>query len=522
MLTPACSHPAFLWAGAGLALLTLGLGLWSQRFPGYGVQVVGQRPWLQGLGLALLLAGAGLGLAEPRWGTPEVPRLTVHVVLDASRSMLVPDAQGGTRWRAALALLDRLWARPNPGIRFSLDLLTGDAVPVLPPGEDQLLLRDALRAVDAGDVGSPGTSMGRGLCQVAALVEPRSPAIILLIGDGEETVEPPAQALARSGAFLRQAHLPLYACALGSPQSQPVPTPAAPGDREFFSTAQPGFLKTLAEASGGQLLAAGEDPGPLFQRLAQGTEPMPLARSLLPAHPEWGAWLALAGLCLWLAAAGRPMRAWRPFLLLALAFLAAPVRARLPQDQDALATRSQGPGAMDTLTPGSWTALPESFRAWKAQSALEAGDLETARRWRPAGANPLHLLLAAEIQWRSGQFQSALTTLTPLTGQGSRRPVPVWRGPALLLAARASLDLNNPAQARSLLERLLLEQPGRPEAVHNLQALLQDPSPPKPAPRQPPPPPPPKPSQGARQDELDGLRQRLPRKTPPSGGVKDI
>ena len=504
MLIPACSHPALLWAGAGLALATLALGLWSQGFPAYGVRVVGQRPWLQGLGLGLLMAGAGLGLAEPRWGAPEVPRLTVHVVLDASRSMLVPDAEGGTRWRAALAQLDRLWARPNPGLRFSLDLLTGDAVPVLPPGEDQLLLRDALRAVDPGEVGSPGTSLGRGLVQIAALVEPRTPAVVLLLSDGEETLEPASQALARAGACLREAHLPLYACALGSPQRQPVPGATAARDRELFSTARPDFLKALAEASGGRLLAAGEDPSALFQRLAQGTEPLPLSRSLLPAHPEWGAWLALAGLCLWLAAAGRPMRAWRPFLLLCLLLPSAPARAALP------------------VTPGAWTALPESLRAWRAQSALEAGDLETARRWQPAGPNPLHLLLAAEIQWRSGQFQAALTSLAPLTGQGSRHPAPAWRGPALLLAARASLDLDQQAQARSLLERLLLEQPGRAEAVHNLQALLQDPPPPKPSPRKPPPPPPPKPSQGARQDELDGLRQRLPRKAPPAGGVKDI
>jgi hypothetical protein len=496
MLTAHCSHPAFLWAGAGLALLALAFGLWGQSFPGFGVRVVGQRPWLQGLGLALLLAGAGLGLAEPRWGSPEVPRLTVHVVLDASRSMRVPDSAGGTRWHAALALLDRLWARPNPGVQFSLDLLTGDAVPVLPPGEDQLLLRDALRAVDPGAVGSPGTSMGRGLCQVAAQVPAHGPDVIFLIGDGEETWEPRAQALARAGGFLRQAGLPLYACALGQPQSQPVPGGGADDREQQFSTAQPDFLAELAAATGGRLLTAGENPAELFQSLAQGREPLPLSRSLLPAHPEWGAWLALAGLALWLLAAGRPMRAWRPFLLLTLIVAAShPARAEWP--------------------------VPDSLRAWKAQAALEAGDLEGARRWLPRGDRPLYRLLAAEIQWQSKDFPAALATLAPLTGQGSPRPAPAWRAPALLLAARACLDLNRQEDARSLLERLLMEQPGRSEAVHNLQALLKDPEPPKPNPKKPPPPAP-KPNQGARQDELDGLRQRLPHRVPPPGGVKDI
>jgi hypothetical protein len=89
------THPLLLWPAAALALLALALGLRAQVRPGLGVRVVGQRPLLQGLGLALLLGGTGLGLAEPRWGAIEVPRLTVHVVADVSRSMLVrPQPRG--------------------------------------------------------------------------------------------------------------------------------------------------------------------------------------------------------------------------------------------------------------------------------------------------------------------------------------------------------------------------------------------------------------------------------------------
>jgi len=295
---------------------------------------------------------------------------------------------------------------------------------------------------------------------------------------------------------------------------------AQPGPEPERSAARPDFLRSLAGATGGRLLAAGEDPAPLFQRLAQGSEPLPLARSLLPAHPEWGAWLALAGLCLWLGAAGRPMRAWRPFLLMLLALgQPHPARAGLPRPL------AEGPSANGPPSPPAeprLAFLPDSVRAWRAQAALDAGDLDTARRWKPGGPAPLHLLLAAEIAWREHAFQDVLTTLAPLTGQGAPRPAPPWRAPALLMAARACRALDRLPEARSLLERLLLEQPGRPEAVHNLQALLQDPPPAPPPPRKPPPPPPPKPSQGARQDELDGLRQRLPRKVPPPGGVKDI
>jgi hypothetical protein len=477
------SHPLLLWPAAVLALLALALGLRASLRPGLGVRVVGQRPLLQGLGLALLLGGAGLGLAEPRWGRVEVPRLTVHVVLDASRSMLVPDCQGGSRWRAATAVLDRLWSRSNPGVRFSLQLLTGDAVLVEPPGEDQALLRDALRAAQAGDIGSPGTAFGYGLAQAAALAAPGEPAVMLLLSDGEETVEERAGALARAGAALKAARLPLYALAFGQPQAQPVP------GTTLSSTAQPDFLDRLAAASGGRLLAPGADPAALFQALAQGREPMPMLRSPLPAHPEWGAWPALAGLALWLLGAGKPLRAWRPILGLALALgLAHPARA-----------------------------LPVSIRAWAAQSALERGDLAAAQRWKPAGNAPAHRLLAAQIDLRAGAFQQALDTLAPMTGPGAPRPLPPWRAPALLMAARAMVQLHRPGDARTLLERLLLEQPGSPEAGHDLQTLLQDPPPPGP-----PEPLPPRPSSGAREDELEGLRQRLPSKPHAAGGVKDL
>lgn len=480
------SHPLLLWPAAALALLALALGLRAQLAPGLGVRVAGQRPLLQGLGLALLLGGVGAGLAEPRWGAIEAPRLTVHVVLDASRSMRVPDCAGASRWRAAAATLDRLWSSPNPGVRFSLLLLTGDAIPVLPAGEDQTLLRDALRAVDPGAIGSPGTAFGHGLTQAAALAEPAEPAVVLLLSDGEETVETPPAALQRALAALRAARLPLYAMAFGQPSSQPVPG----AEEALSSTARPGFLQDLAEGAGGRMLRPGEDPAALFQALAQGHEPMPRARSLVPAHPEWGAWLALAGLALWLLAAGKPMRAWRPILVLALAVgLAGPARA-LP--------------------------VPASVQAWAAQTALARGNLDAARRWRPQGGPPGHRLLAAQIDLRCQAWQDALDILAPLTAPSVPRPLPSWRAPAQLMAARALVQLERPEAARALLEHLLLEQPGHPEAGHDLQTLLKDPPPP--GPRKPPP----RPSQGASQDELEGLRQRLPGKTPPPAGVKDL
>ena len=499
------THPWLLAPFGGAVLVTLGLALHAHLRPGLGVQVVGQRPLWQGLGLAMLIAGLGLGLAEPRWGLPEFPRLTVHVVLDASRSMQVPDAGAGrTRWDAAVAALDRIWSRPQPGIRWSLDLLSGDAVPVQPPGEDRTLLREALRAVAPGEVGSPGTSLGRGLPQVAAQADRDLPAVILLLSDGEETWEVPEEALQRAVAALRKARIPVCVMAFGDGQPHGVPPRAGSppaGSEPAVSTAHPEFLAQLAQATGGQIFQDGEAAAAGLQALAAGKLPLPARRSLQPAHPEVGAWLALAGLALWLLFSGKPLAKWRPILLL-LAGLTSPC------------LRAQGSKTL-------WA--PASVKAWLAQRAIESGDLPAARQWRPSDVQPAHLLLAAMIDLQTGFPEDALKALSPLVGQGSPRPIPPWRAPALLLAARAHLQSQRPEAARALLERLILEQPGQREAIHDLQTLVKDATPPPPPnPKKPPPPPPPRPSMGAQQDELEGLKQRLPKPPKAAGGVKDL
>jgi hypothetical protein len=133
------------------------------------------------------------------------------------------------------------------------------------------------------------------------------------------------------------------------------------------------------------------------------------------------------------------------------------------------------------------------------------------------------VLLAAQIDLQTGFPEDALKALSPLVGQGAPRPVPAWRAPALLLAARAHLEARRPEEARTLLERLLLEQPGQREAIHDLQTVVKDALPPPPPdPRKPPPPPPPRPSMGAQQDELEGIKQRLPKPPKGAGGVKDL
>ena len=498
------THPWLLAPFGGAIVMVLALALRAHLRPGQAVQVVGQRPLWQGLGMALMLAGLGIGLAEPRWGLPEFPRLTVHVVLDASRSMTVSDAGGRTRWDAAVGALDRIWSQPQAGLRWSLDLLTGDAIPLQPPGEDRTLLREALRAVVPGDVGSPGTSLGRGLPQVVAQVDRGTPAVILLLSDGEETWEAPEAALERATAALKQAKLPVCVLAFGDGQPHAVPPkPSHEGQpsaaEPAVSTAHADFLARLAQATGGQVFTNGETAAAGLQALAAGKLPLPAQRSLQPAHPEVGAWLALVGLALWLAFAGKPMARWRPALLLLVA-VTAPLRAQAGK---------------------VWA--PPSVKAWFAQQALENGDLPGARRWRPGDAKPSHVLLAAQIDLRAGFPEDALKTLSPLVGQGAPRPLPPWRTPALLLAARAHLEAQRPAEARALLERLLLEQPGQRDAIHDLQTLVKDATPPPPPdPKKPPPPPPPRPSMGAQQDELEGLKQRLPKPPKTPGGVKDL
>lgn len=491
------AEPLWLIPFGLLALLALAFGIWAALRPGLGVRVVGQRPLVQGLGMTLVVAGLGLGLAQPRWGLPEAPRLTVIALVDVSRSMAVRDAGVFTRFEAATTLLHQLWREPRPGLRWGLSLLSGDEVPLVPPGEDKGLLRDALSSVAPGEVGSPGSAFGRVLPQVASQVPKEEPTAILLLTDGEETVEAEEPALQRAVEALKEARLPVYAVALGGTAPLPVPARegvAAPGE-PGRSAARPDFLKRLAEGSGGRLLAPGE-VGPTLTELLSGHRPLPARRSLIPTHPEAGAWVALIGLVLWLLAAGHPLQRWRAVFVLLLALGVPTLRAQAP--------------------------LPGGVKAWLAQRALDAGDLPGAQKWKPKADRPERALLRAAIELRSGFPGDALKSLESLTGQGAPKPLPAWRPRALLLAARCQAELNQPAEARALLERLLLEAPGTPEAVHDLQSLVKDPTPPPPPdPKKPPPPPPPRPSMGAQQDELEGIKQRLPRPPTPQGGVRD-
>jgi hypothetical protein len=491
------SYPWLLAPFAALALLVIAMSIFAQLRPGLSVRVVGQRPIGQGLGMALILLGLGLGVAEPRWGLPETPRLTVHVVLDASKSMRVEDVNGKSRWNAAVSQLDRLWATPQPGLSWGLHLLTGDAIPILPPGEDRTLLRESLRAAQPGDIGSPGSSFGRGLPQIISEIDPKSPAVLLLMSDGEETWETENDAQQRVVPALQKAKLPLYALSFGGTEPKSVPQDSdKPSSKEpAKSAARPEFMKALAEGSGGRMLSSDVELRGFFAELASGRAPLPARRSLQPSHPELGAWIALVGLALWLLFAGKPLNRWRPVLMLLFAFSPSQLSAQ---------------------------PLPQGVKAWLAQRALERNDLSSARKWKPSTAKPDHALLAAQIELKSGFPDQALMALSPLLGQGVQRPLPAWRAPALLLAARAQLELKKPEEAQSLLERLLLEQPGQKEAIHDLQSLVKDPTPPPPPnPKNPPPPPPLRPSQGAQQDELEGRQQRMPKPPANPSGVKD-
>lgn len=488
------THPIYLLIGAVLALLALGAGLWSAVRSGNGVRVVGQHPGWQGLGLALVLLGLGLGLSAPRWGKPEVARLTIQVIVDASKSMAVPDAGGRTRLDAATAFLDRLWSEPTPGAAWGLDALTGDLVPLLPPGEDRTLLRETLLALKPGDIGAPGSSFGRGLEQAAGEVDKGRPAILLLLSDGEETWESESDASMRAIQALKKAKLPLYAVVLGGSTPQAVPGAKAADGKEQTSAARPDFLKGICAATGGRLITTPEEMRTLTRNLMQGTEALPATRSPKPAHPEVGAWLALLGFAIWLFGAGRPMPGWRMALLLPLLFAATPAKAQ-----------------------------PASVKAWLAQRALDDGDLKSAQRWSPQDDAPDHRLLAAAIALQSRQPADALQRLAPLTAGGVPRPLPAWRAPALLMAARAQHDLGKTDEAKALLTRLLMEAPGQADAVHDLQALTPDPTPPPPPdPKNPPPPPPMRPSMGAQKDELEGRQIRMPKTPQAPKGVKDI
>lgn len=234
-------------------------GLWPRLLGGYSPRRLALSVAL----LAVAVLGAGLALAQPRWGEGrervEREGVDVVVVLDASLSMGARDV-GPSRMAVAETLIRRL-VQETPGNRVGLVAVAGDGVVMAPLTLDAAVIDLLLDAVEPGSLPSQGTRLADALDRVPGLFPPGTERhrAAVLVSDGEDHGGGLGDAVAR----LTAAGVVVHALGVGSPEGAPVPLPHQPAEVRrrrdgsvVISRLHEEVLEEVARATGGVYLRA--------------------------------------------------------------------------------------------------------------------------------------------------------------------------------------------------------------------------------------------------------------------------
>lgn len=158
--------------------------------------------------LVLAVAGVGLALARPQWGTVETKSEwageDVVFALDCSQSMVATDVLPNRLERAKFAVRD--FVRRQARGRVGLVAFAGSSFLQCPLTFDHDAFEDALSAVDARTIAVAGTDLGRALKEANRAMEKQSRRkVVVLLTDGEDLEKggvATAQSLATNGVVV--------------------------------------------------------------------------------------------------------------------------------------------------------------------------------------------------------------------------------------------------------------------------------------------------------------------------------
>lgn len=193
--------------------------------------------------LALTLAGLRVGY---EWRTNHRRGVDLMIVLDVSRSMMAPDADGSGKLprlvrakREIIDLLDVL-----QGDRVGLVAFAGEAFIQCPLTTDYSALEFLMRGLDDQSVPMQGTDIGKALRVALEGFEsgPGQTQAILIITDGEDHVGETDDAVTRA----EELGIRIFAVGVGQSTGAPIP-----GERRGFHTDRSGNIVTsrLVESS---------------------------------------------------------------------------------------------------------------------------------------------------------------------------------------------------------------------------------------------------------------------------------
>lgn len=210
------------------------------------------RPWLIAIGLAaaiVALAGPRVGFAMQTIEAREANRV---LLLDVSNSMDAEDV-GASRLEAAKAVAKRIIAA-HPG-RVGLIIFEADAEVVSPLTNDNEAVAELVDSISAGEVGDPGSDIGKGLLAALKLIDadPTQKADVVLISDGEDQGRRLGDAIAK----LKARGVAVSTILIGTQAGGTIPAGEGrvlvDNDGQIVRTvAEPETLQSVAASTGGQ------------------------------------------------------------------------------------------------------------------------------------------------------------------------------------------------------------------------------------------------------------------------------
>lgn len=209
------------------------------------------RPWI----ITIALASAIVALAGPEVGfavqTIEAREANRVILLDVSNSMDAEDV-GTSRLDAAKAVAKRIIAA-HPG-RVGLIIFEADAEVVSPLTNDSEAAAELVDSISAGEVGDPGSDIGKGLLAALKLidVDPTQKADIVLISDGEDQ----GRRLSDAVAKVKARGVAVSTILIGTQSGATIPLgdgrSLLDNDGQVVRTsAQPEILQSVARDTGG-------------------------------------------------------------------------------------------------------------------------------------------------------------------------------------------------------------------------------------------------------------------------------
>jgi len=295
-------------------------GLWKSMAPEWLPRRVMGRLMLWLAAMALF----GIAMARPQWGFTwrEVRRtgLDIMVVVDTSQSMLATDLKPNRLEQIKFGLRDMI--TQLQGDRAGMVVFAGTSYLQCPLTSDYAAFMMYVDDLNVGLVPRGGTAISDALRTAIKSFDEKSKSdrLIVLITDGEDTVEDPLQVIPE----LAKNNIKLYAIGVGSPEGELIPIKDQSGRETFLRDRSGNVVKTslnenvlarLALATGGAYLRA--QPGQFgFERLIQ-DEWSKLQTSegevqRIKVFEERAGWFIIAGALLLVVEAARSERRRMP------------------------------------------------------------------------------------------------------------------------------------------------------------------------------------------------------------------